>query len=1191
MKTMFKLLFMFLPLVLLAVPSNWKEVKTFTQPDGSSFQARLIGDEHYHFFEDLEGHTIVQNSEGWFTYAKKENGLLSPTEFIVNHSVPPCETPLRPSAEAVARLPENEHKVINTWIKSVAANEKKIHDLGLDNASYEKKSEILALTGQNALVCLLAAFTDSGFGWNAAGQTPAANLERRHFMGIAFGDSVPPYSPDSSKYSMNNFYWEATYGKLKWMGDVDSIRTATGFSRATAAGNVPGYVNAACGAANATVNFALYDLDGNTFVDQLFVIHPGYGQEESGNTADIWSASYTGYNYGPFDGKYVNRFVVIPENAKMGVFCHELFHQFASAPDMYDYNYDGSPVDAFCLMAGGSWNGNPGGTRPSHMCGYLKFDTDGSWGSIGGWMGNAAVLDTAELTTCGKYGITQLDSQPGTVLNYPRIIMVQNSALRDSGQLFFLENRQLTGQYEVALPRSGLLIYHRDGTDMSGSRYNDGPPAYRYYRVFTERNLFDPNWFYYLSTVISGRDTVKYNPSDYFAPFAADYGYNKFDSTTTPNCGRNWRWNSTPSGWGPSITGISKTGYNMSFYLSRMTSVGSAAAISLNSYVIKDPVTSGTNNGADSVFNAGEIDTLVLTFYNSGATATAVQESLYTSDPYLTIVPTARKTIAAAMANNSYASDASNPYVIRVGFNAPPDYNAELKYKVWATSYQDSGTIFVPINKASRIVWRFNVSTVTHPDFRPMAICVYRDTIFLSDGDSLPPLAGSWRIYKLNPNGSLITSAANPGMRYNGACDIAADGNIYWSNGDTMCVTTRALTAVRKFRHYNVNWGAAQIQRVRGVTFPPTNAPAGYMNDSAFVYWHVYYLSDGITGLFEESLMVESRPASGTAARRGSWVIPEGTLPPQDHWRNGRGIEHDGWRMWRICLFTNEIYRGRAPVSSSTPIDTLLSIQNCNHWGVYPGYDIDFQSKNSAGGEPHTAYGRGNKFYLWSTNIENAEIFKMDVTSIVLPSEVTSVVATGTGASSVKVIWDNKNYSANADTVEKVESYIIYRSADQYQVGDSIGYITASGSGAASDSFIDTPPPAETPYWYSVSAVNYFGFIPGYSNHYQIEVGIEENSGNVRHRNFFYDIAPSITGKRLALQYEVALDCKVTLKVYSTLGALVRTVAASKLVPGKYTTAWDLTDNQNRCVANGVYFVKFETDQGYERTQKLILYR
>ena len=1186
-----KLILFMLPLLILAVPGNWKEVKTFTQPDGSTFQARLIGDEHYSFFEDLEGHTIVRNRDGWFTYAKKENGLLVPTTYIVNHSVPPYEASFRPSAEAIARLPGNEHKMINRWAEDVKAREEKITRLGKENASYEEKTGILALTGQNALICLLSSFTDSGFGWVASAQTPAANLERRHFWGLCFGDSVPPYAPDSSKYSLNNYYWEATYAKLKWMGEIDTIRSS-GMTRNAANTNTVLYMTNAVAAADPFVNFALYDLDLNGYVDQIFVIHPGMGEEESGNTADIWSASYTGLSIGTNDGVTINRAVVVPENGKLGVFCHELFHQFASAPDLYDYDYDGNGVDVFCLMSSGSWNGNPGGSRPGHMCGYLKYDCDGSWGSVAGWLGAAAVYDTTELTTCGKYSITQLDSQPGTTLDNPRVYMVQNSALRDSGQLFFLENRQLTGQYEVALPRSGLVIYHRDGTDMSGGRYNNGPPLYRYYRLFTERNLFDPNWFYYLSTVITLPDTVKYSPNDYFAPFAADYGYFRFDSTTVPNCGRNWRWNSTPSGWGPSITGISKTGYNMSFCVNRLTVPASGPAIKVSSYAVKDPAITGTNNDNNGLCNTGETDSLILTFYNSSAAATTVQESLFTIDPYITITNPGRRTISASMAYNTYATDQTNPYLVRISFNTPPNYVAQLKYRVWATSYQDSGDLCLLVN-STNVAWRFKPSSVTHPDFKPMAIAVYQDTIFLSDGDSLPPLAGTYRIYKFNPNGTLATSAANPGMRYNGACDVAANGNIYWSNGDTMVQTTRALTTVApKVRHYGVNWAGVQIQRVRGVTFPPNNAPTNYMNDSTYVYWHVYYQADGVTGLFEESLRVQSRPlVVGTALRRGSWVIPEGTLPPQDHWRNGRGIEHDGWRMWRICLFTNEIYRGRAPVSGTTPIDTLLSMQNFNHWGVYPGYDIDFQRKNSAGGEPHTPYSRGNKFYIWSTNIENADVFKADVTSIVLPTDVANVTAVRIDANNVKIKWDNKNYSTNPDSTEKVERYIVYRTTDLGLVGDSIGWITASGSGAISDSFIDPLPGLKTDYWYRVSAVNWFGFIPGYSNYAGPIVGIKENTNNPYYRNIFYDIAPNITGKRLVLKYEIAQPCKISLKVYNTLGALVKTITSGDLATGRYTATWHLNDNINRNIANGVYFIKLETDQGYERTQKLILFR
>ncbi len=1190
-----KVLLLVLPIILLAVPSDWEKVRTWTQPDGYTFEAKLIGDEHFHFFEDADGYVMVRDADGWFSYAQRQNGLLLSSEFLVGKSQPPFGRRLRPSEEAIARMPENEFKEINKWAENSRLRTERYNQLKSRDLNDQKIGEIMGLYGQNALICLLAAFSDSSFGWNQAGQTPPSALERRHFMGLAFGDSVPPYSPDSTVYSMNNFFFEASYGQLRWMGDVDSIRV-TASSRAQANSATTTYISNACTAANPYVNFALYDLDGDGDVDQLFVIHPGYGEEESGNTADIWSASYTG-SFGTYDGKLVNRAVVVPENAKLGVFCHELFHQYANGPDLYDYGYQGSPMGDYCLMDGGSWNGDPGGSRPSHMCGHLKFDCDGTWGGAGGYLGAAAVADTTEIRTNGKYFITQLDSQPGSALNYPRFYILMNQAFIDSSrQKFEVENRQRTGPYESYLPSSGLIISHFDRRGIGG-RYNNGPPGYYYYTMLIEVAGEDPNYYYYLDNAVS--DTlIPFYRNMIAAPFAADYGRIIFDSTQVCNNGHNKYQNTNPpSRFGPSIRGISNSGYNMFFTLGSMqnTPAPTTPALALFSFSIKDPITTGTNNDNNGVANCGEIDTLKLRFFNSGTSAVTPQESLTTTSPYVTILNPGRKNLAPSPipATNGVGTDSTNPNVILIAANTPPNYIASFKIYLWATGYADSGVVSLNLNPVN-IVWKFAPQSLTHPLFLPMAIDVYHDTLFLSDGDSLPgdyATNGSWRIFKFPPPYTSVTNYLNPspGHSYLGAVDHKANGYLYWSMGDSCIVTNRIGVAQKRFM-YGTNCSWANLRRVRGVTFAPTNTPTNFGPDSIFVYWQNYN-TPGYTPFYEETLFAVRDVASGTSTYWWRQVIPEGqSVGEQNHWRNGRGLEHDGWHFWSTCIFDFGILMRRAPTSASTPADTIRRIENPSVWGSYAGYDIAFQAENMAGNEPHTPYGRGNRFYLYTTNIDDRNVYKVDVSSIVLPSPSENVTATRVSPSTVKVKWNNKCYSADPDTIEHVTGYVVYRTTSTNLIGDSVGYVTASGSGVAADSFLDPlPGMVETDYWYRVSSVNWFGFIPGHSISAGPIVGVEENAGNVQHRNLFYDIAPSITGKRLALRYEVAQECKVTLKVYSTLGALIRTVAARKVVPGKYTTIWNLNDNQNRRVANGVYFVKFETDQGYDRTQKLIL--
>ena len=53
---------------------------TLTQPDGTQFTARMAGDRTGGHEETMDGYTIIQDNEGWWTYAiKGEDGVLAPT--------------------------------------------------------------------------------------------------------------------------------------------------------------------------------------------------------------------------------------------------------------------------------------------------------------------------------------------------------------------------------------------------------------------------------------------------------------------------------------------------------------------------------------------------------------------------------------------------------------------------------------------------------------------------------------------------------------------------------------------------------------------------------------------------------------------------------------------------------------------------------------------------------------------------------------------------------------------------------------------------------------------------------------------------------------------------------------------------------------------------------------------------------
>jgi immune inhibitor A len=190
--------------------------------------------------------------------------------------------------------------------------------------------------------------------------------------------------------------------------------------------------------ANADVNFAPYDNDGNGFVDAFIVVHAGPGAEETGNEGHIWSHKWV-LNGGAFnaDGTKIFAYLTIPEDCKIGVCAHELGHLVFGWPDLYDTDGSSEGVGNWCLMGGGSWNGS--GNTPAHPSAWCKANQ--GWVSVVNQKTNALVTIGEVKTTRKVYRLWK-DGAAGR-------------------EYFLVENRQRT-LYDQKLPGQGLLVYHID---------------------------------------------------------------------------------------------------------------------------------------------------------------------------------------------------------------------------------------------------------------------------------------------------------------------------------------------------------------------------------------------------------------------------------------------------------------------------------------------------------------------------------------------------------------------------------------------------------------------------------------------------------------------------------------------------------------------------------------------------------
>ena len=253
--------------------------------------------------------------------------------------------------------------------------------------------------------------------------------------------------------SMRDYYQEVSYGRLDIQGAVNAdTNDTTVWLRAPQpysyyADNQNGFgsypknaqrlVEDAVNLAKDEIDFSQYDIDGDGFVDALFVVHAGPGAEVTGKEADIWSHQWTLPTPLKVDGVKVSTYSIEPEDGEIGVFCHELGHVFG-LPDLYDTGYDSAGIGRGGVMGGGSWNN--GGRTPAHFS---------AWSTVMlGWVSPEPVFNEAKSLTLAP------------AEKVPQIVKLPIKS-KSSREYFLLENRRKTG-FDLHLPGEGLLIWHVD---------------------------------------------------------------------------------------------------------------------------------------------------------------------------------------------------------------------------------------------------------------------------------------------------------------------------------------------------------------------------------------------------------------------------------------------------------------------------------------------------------------------------------------------------------------------------------------------------------------------------------------------------------------------------------------------------------------------------------------------------------
>jgi len=413
------------------------------QPDGTKITLHIRGDEYFHWFEDLDGYTVVRKN-GQYAYARLNarnelvsTGLLvgraSPQQHgLSKHILPPPATLNRLRSEA---LPSASAPL---------------------SAEIDEEPSTIPPIGTIKNLVILCKFSDHTFGVHTR---PEADFDV--MFNTIGGD--PIIAPTGS---VKDFFYENSYGQMTLESTVVTWITLphpeSYYANGTSGmgGNYPanpqGMVEDALNLADPLVDFGQFDENNDGYVDAITIIHSGYGAESGGGSGYwIWSHFWSlwALPYGKWISDDVNTAGVNvkvynyhtepalwgtsgTDITRIAVICHETGH-FFGLPDFYDIDGGGEGIGSWGIMGNG-WGFDFSQLYPPYFSAYSKIFL--------GWIYPITIENT------GVYYVDQAETSP---------VVYRINTGYPNNEYLLIENRQPVG-FESDMPQGGLVIWHID---------------------------------------------------------------------------------------------------------------------------------------------------------------------------------------------------------------------------------------------------------------------------------------------------------------------------------------------------------------------------------------------------------------------------------------------------------------------------------------------------------------------------------------------------------------------------------------------------------------------------------------------------------------------------------------------------------------------------------------------------------
>jgi M6 family metalloprotease-like protein len=401
----------------------------YIQPNKSTIQYLLKGDEFFNLKTTLDGIPIAKDTNNYLCYASiDESGQI----YCSNHI-----------AHNIENRTAEEKLFITNYLSNISINKikglcKSFRLIGSTNTLHKS----IPNKGKPKTLVILANFSDLSF--IIPNPQIAFNnlLNQKGYSDNGATGSVFDYFNDNSSGQFQPIF--DVIGPITLPNNMDFYGSNNSFGRDI---NVKQMIIDACNITSTNgIDLSIYDTDKDGYIDNIFVFYAGYNEAEGGSSNSIWSQSSTISNSPLFNGVKIGEFCCTSELkfqsgsniCGIGPFCHEYGH-LLGLPDYYDTNNKSHhTVSSWSIMDLGSFL-NQNMTPPS-LSAWDRYFLNWHTPSI--------------INSNGTYILDTLSSKNTSFLLSP-----SSNGFPSTNEFFMLENRQKNG-WDTFLPGHGMLITH-----------------------------------------------------------------------------------------------------------------------------------------------------------------------------------------------------------------------------------------------------------------------------------------------------------------------------------------------------------------------------------------------------------------------------------------------------------------------------------------------------------------------------------------------------------------------------------------------------------------------------------------------------------------------------------------------------------------------------------------------------------